>query len=127
MFSILAAILFSVVVVLCILMILGLPLGEFSMGGQNKVLSPNMRFLAIIMLILQIFAIIIVLQGGGYLELWFSHDVTRIICFVYGGYMILNSVMCFFSKSKKEKYVMTPLALIAGICFFMTAWNMPVE
>lgn len=127
MFSILAAFIFSVIVVLCILLICGLPLGEFTMGGQNKVLPKSMRFLAIIMLILQIFAIIIVLQCGGHIMMWFPRNITRTICYIYAGYMILNSIMCFFSKSKKEKYVMTPLAFVAGICFFITAWNMPVE
>ena len=29
-----------------------------------------------------------------------------------------------FTKSKKEKYVMTPISLIVGICFWITAFQM---
>ena len=94
------------------------------MGGQNKVLPKNMRLMAIFSLPAQIFAIIIALQGGGYLGLWFSYEVTKIICYVFAGYMVLNTIMNFISKSKKEKYIMTPLSLIAAVCFFFIAWNM---
>ncbi|MBQ4522008.1 MAG: hypothetical protein IJA10_03540 [Lachnospiraceae bacterium] len=124
MVSILVAIIFSVIAVLNILLIFGLPLGELTMGGQNKILPKNMRIMAIFSLPAQLFAIIIALQGGGYLGLWFSYDVTKIICYVFAGYMMLNTIMNFISKSKKEKYIMTPLSLIAAVCFFIIAWNM---
>lgn len=124
MFSILAAIIFFVVIVINVLIICGLPLGELTMGGQNKILPKEMRLVASINLIVQVFAIIIVLQGGGYIKLWFSYGATRMICYIYAVFMILNSVMNFISRSKKEKYIMTPLALLAGVCFFMTAWQM---
>lgn len=124
MFSILAAIIFTGLIIVNILLIAGLPLGELTMGGQYKILPKRMRIMAVMSVVIQIFAIIIVLQGGGYIELWFSHNVTKVICYVFFGYLILNSIMNFLSKSKKEKYIMTPLALLAGISFFITAWQM---
>lgn len=124
MFSILAAVILLVIVVLNILLIAGAPLGEFTMGGQYKVLPKKMRVAAILGLVTQIFAMIIVLQSGGYLDLWFSYEMTRIICFVFAGYFVLNSVMNLFSRSKKEKYVMTPLALVAAVCYLVTGWEM---
>jgi len=36
----------------------------------------------------------------------------------------LNTIMNMISKSRKEKYVMTPLSFIAGICFWITAFQM---
>lgn len=124
MFSILAAILFWGIAVINILLIAGLSLGEFTMGGRYKVLPGKMKILAVLNLFVQIFAIVVILQGGGYLELWFSYRVTRVICYVYAGFMALNSVMNFCSGSKKEKYVMTPLAMVAAVCFFVTGWQM---
>ena len=61
-----------------------------------------MRSMAIFSLPAQLFAIIIALQGGGYLGLWFAYEVTKIICYVFAGYMVLNTIMNFISKSKKD-------------------------
>ena len=36
-------------------------------------------------------------------------------------YLSLNTVMNFISKSKKEKYIMTPLSFIAAVCFWISA------
>ncbi len=123
MFSIIAAILFSVIVVLNVLLVCGLPLGELTMGGQYKVLPKKMKIPAVLSLFVQIFAIIIVLQAGGFIGLWFSGSVTRVICYVYAGYLVLNSVMNFISRSKKEKYIMTPLSILSAVCFFITAFQ----
>ena len=54
MFAIIGACLFSVVIVLSILIICGLPLGELTMGGQYKVFPPKLRFVLAVQLALQI-------------------------------------------------------------------------
>lgn len=58
---------------------------------------------------------------GGFLPLWFSEKTTKIICIVMAVYLSLNMVMNLVSKSKKEKYIMTPLSFVAAICFWITA------
>lgn len=58
---------------------------------------------------------------GEFIPLWFSDKVTKIIGIVMAIYLSLNTVMNFVSKSKKEKYIMTPLSLISVICFWITA------
>ena len=107
------------VITLSILMICGLPLGEFTMGGQYKIFPKKLRLILFGQLILQIFFVIIILQMGGFIPLWFSNNITRIICIVMAVYLSLNTVMNFISKSKKEKYIMTPISAILSICFWM--------
>lgn len=124
MVSIIGAIIFSVITIMTILVVCGFPLGEFTMGGQPKVLPKRLRIVAASSILLQVFAIIIVLQAGGYIGLWFSTKATRIICYIYCAYLFINTFMNFSSRSKKEKYVMTPMSLIAGICFAVTAWQL---
>lgn len=68
--------------------------------------------------------VVIVLQMGGYVSQWFSHNVTKMIGIVMAVYLSLNTIMNFFSKSKKEKYIMTPLSFVAAICFWITAVQM---
>lgn len=108
-------------IVLSFLIICGLPLGEFTMGGQYKVFPKKLRLLLAAQLIVQLFFVVIILQMGGFLPLWFSADTTKRICIVMAIYLSFNTVMNFISKSKKEKYAMTPLSAIAAVCFWMTA------
>ena len=124
MFSILGAILFGVIATMTVLVACGLPLGEFTMGGQHKILPKKLRVVAVISVAIQIFAMIIILQAGGFISLWLSFKVTKYICFFFAAYLSLNTIMNMISKSRKEKYVMTPLSLIAAICFWITAFHM---
>ena len=124
MFSILGAVLFGVIAIMTVLVACGLPLGEFTMGGQHKILPKKFRITAVISVAIQIFAMIIILQAGGLLPLWLSFKVTKYICFFFATYLSLNTIMNMISKSKKEKYVMTPLSIIVAICFWITAFQM---
>ena len=123
-FSILGAVLFGIIAIMTVLVACGLPLGEFTMGGQHKILPKNLRVAAVISVAIQIFAMIIILQAGGFIPLWFSFKVTKYICFFFAAYLSLNTIMNMISKSRKERFVMTPLSLIAGICFWITAFQM---
>lgn len=124
MFAIIGASCFSTIIVLSILIICGLPLGEFTMGGKYRVFPKKLRIMLITQLILQILFVVVILQMGNLIPLWFSTTITRIIGIVMSVYLSLNVIMNFVSKSKKEKYVMTPLSLITAICFWITAFQM---
>lgn len=124
MIAIIGAGLFSIVILLSILLICGLPLGELTMGGQYKIFPKKLRVVLAVQLILQVFFVITILQAGGLIPLWFSYKTTKIACIVMAVYLSLNVVVNFISKSKKEKYIITPLSLLAAICFWITALKM---
>ena len=71
MVAIIGAITFSVVIILSVLIICGLPLGELTMGGQYKVFPKKLRLVLVTQLIFQIFFVIVILQMGGFFPLWF--------------------------------------------------------
>ena len=121
MFAILGASLFLGIAILYVLVALGLPLGEFTMGGQHKILPKKYRVMAIVSVVIQLFAIIIILQADGLISSWFSIKVTKYICIFFALYLSLNIIMNFISRSKKERYVMTPVSFVSAICFFVTA------
>lgn len=128
MFTIIAVISFSLCLVLAILLVCGLPLGEFTMGGgQPKVLPYKMRIVVLGCIVIQIFCICMILQTGGYMSLWFSPKATKYICIAIAIYLTINSVMNFLSRSRKEKYFITPLSTIAAICTYITAFGMKFE
>lgn len=124
MIPLLGASLLSIVIILSILLIFGLPLGELTMGGQYKVFPKKLRVVLITQLILQVFFVIILLQMGGIITLWFSAKATKVVGIVLAVYLSLNVVMNFCSRSKKEKYIMTPLSSITAICYWITVLRM---
>ena len=103
MISIIGAGAFSIVIILSILIICGLPLGELTMGGQYKVFPQKLRIVLVTQLILQVFFVLIILQMGEIIPLLFSYNVTKIIGIVMAIYLSLNTFMNLISKSKKEK------------------------
>lgn len=121
-FAIIGALIFSIVIVLSILIMCGLPLGEFTMGGAYKVFPKKLRIVLLFQIILQIFFVIIIFQQGDVMPLWFSKKTTKIICIIIASYLSLNTFMNLASKSKKEKYLMTPLSILAALCYWMTAF-----
>ena len=120
MAAVIGACTFFVIIILSILIICGLPLGELTMGGSYRVFPKELRLLLITQLVLQIFFMVIILQTGGFLGLFFSHKVTKFIGIIMAVYLSLNVVVNSISKSKKEKYIITPLSLISAICFWIT-------
>ena len=71
MFAIIGSIAFLIVIILSILIIMGLPLGELTMGGQYKVFPKKLRAVLVSQLLLQIFFVIILLQKGEIIPLCF--------------------------------------------------------
>ncbi len=116
------AALLAVVIVMSILLICGLPLGEFSMGGRfGKVWPPKIRIIGISQLLAQIFALYIILAAGSIVSYFINYTVTRVICFVFAAFFFGNTFLNIISPSKKEKFVMTPMSLISAVCFLITA------
>lgn len=121
MIPIIGAITFSIAAVIYILIALGLPLGKFAMGGKYKIMPTKLRIAIAFSVLIQLFAILIILQAGGVLPTMLSMKITRMFCFIFAAYLSLNSLMNAFSNSKKEKYLATPLSTITAVCFWITA------
>jgi hypothetical protein len=122
--SLIGSILFSIVLILYILLALGLPYGEYALGGKNKILPKKERIICIISVIIQSFAILILLQAGKVIRFGFLDNIANLLCYFFAVYLSINVFMNLFSKSKKEKLFMTPLSFLVAICFWLTALNL---
>lgn len=118
------AVLLIVVIILSILLICGLPLGELTMGGRYKVWPVKMRGLAVSQLLVQGFALYILLAAGKICPIFISDKATKVACICFAVFFFGNTVMNFFSPSKKEKCIMMPMSLVEAICFTVTAINL---
>ncbi len=79
----------------------------------------QMRIACAISVVIQLIAIMYLLQAGNVISIGLPFD--RGVCYLFTVYLMLNTVLNILSKSKKERLVMTPLSLITAICFGFTA------
>ncbi|WP_409342876.1 hypothetical protein [Paenibacillus sp. MBLB4367] len=93
------------------------------MGGKYKIMPKPMRAACAISVLIQLAAILLILQAGKIISIGILDPIAKGGCYVFAAYLLLNTVMNGLSKSKKEKLTMTPLSFITAICFFVTASN----
>lgn len=124
MFVYVGVCLLILVIVLSILLICGFPLGELTMGGRYKVWPKEFRVIAVGQLVVQLFAVYLLLSVKAAVPLLFTREITKTICFIFSGYFIFNTFMNFISASKKEKYIMTPMSVIEAICFGIAGFQL---
>ncbi|MGM7685102.1 hypothetical protein ACSVDA_23635 [Cytobacillus sp. Hm23] len=118
--SIIVTIMFAFIAVFQVLLALGVPLGEFAMGGFYKVLPKKLRIISFINAIILLFMGVVFLQHTNFLNI-FNFLPTNILVWVITVYLGLNTIKNLISKSKKERYVMTPLSSIAFILCLMVS------
>lgn len=102
-----------------IALILGAPLGEYTMGGQEKgELSPKKKKLALISLILALFYIFNILSEAGLIFTNFKFVTNYTIwCVLFLNFLTLigNTI----TKSKKERILWLPITLLMFICILI--------
>lgn len=119
------ACLLIIIIILSVLLICGFPLGELTMGGMYKGVWPKkLRIIAVGQLLIQLFALYILLSAGTIIPLLLTNKTTKIICFIFAVFFVSNTFMNFISKSRKEKCIMTPMSAIEAICFIIVGFQM---
>ncbi|MGM7681204.1 hypothetical protein ACSVDA_03520 [Cytobacillus sp. Hm23] len=118
--SIIVTIMFVSIAAFQVLLVLGLPLGEYAMGGFYKVLPKKLRIVSAINAIILLFMGIVFLQHSDLLNI-FNFLPTHILVWIVTVYLGLNTIGNLISRSKKERYVMTPLSSIAFILCLMVS------
>ncbi len=95
----------------------GAPWGRFAWGGAHEKLPAGFRIGSLVSLLVYGTCAAIILDRAGLVEA-VSDDVSRTGAFVVAGFMSLGVAMNAISRSKPERFTMTPVALVlAG-----TAW-----
>ena len=104
-----------------LLLIFGAPLGHFAWGGQNITLSRKLRFgSAISIATYFVFAIFIMSKAGIWIVIS-NRSILDMVLWAITCYLILGIFLNAISRSKLERYTMTPVTLILAICLFFIA------
>ncbi|AXF57939.1 hypothetical protein DT065_09265 [Salicibibacter kimchii] len=118
--TIIVAVLFASIAVFQVLLSLGYPLGEFTMGGYYKVLPKKLRSVSGISAIILIFMGIIFLKHANVLN-GLDFLPTNILVWVITIFLGLSTIANLISQSKKERLAMTPLSSIAFLLCLLIA------
>lgn len=98
----------------------GAPLGRFAWGGQHRVLPTRLRIGSGVSIL--IYAVIVLLTWSrvGVIDL-FPRVVSEVGMWVVFGYFALGIVMNALSRSKPERFTMTPVCLVLAVLAFFVA------
>lgn len=98
-----------------LLLALGLPFGEYAMGGFHTILPKNLRVVSLINAVILLFIGLVFLVHTNKVTV-LTFLPTSILVWVFTVFLALNTIANAFSKSTKERVVMTP---ISGLLFIL--------
>lgn len=115
--AILICIIVGLLAVFQLLLIGGLPLGRFAWGGQHEVLPTRLRIGSAVSIVLYALFALLVLERAQLTSLIPSATFIFVATWVLTGYFALGVLMNGISRSKPERFLMTPVSLVlAGLC-----------
>lgn len=90
---------------------LGAPLGKFAWGGNARVLPARLRIGSIVSVLLYAFIAIILLDRTGLTQVLRNGAFVQVAVWVVFAYFVLGILMNAISRSKRERYTMTPVTI----------------
>lgn len=107
--------------ILHIMLSIGLPIGEYVLGGENKVIPKEKRYTNIILAITFLLLGSFYISKAVYVPFQISKTPSKIIMILYSLFLVYAIIgNTFFTKSKKEKLVMIPASCIGFVCSLFT-------
>lgn len=111
----------AALIIFQIALIAGAPIGKFAWGGQHTVLPLKLKIGSIIAVVLYLFFAAVLLTKAGVVQLIGSQAVVNIAMWVIFAYLALGIIVNAISRSKPERFVMTPVAAILVVIFLLVA------
>jgi hypothetical protein len=114
LFAYLGLFVLAALAVFQLLLIAGRPLGRFAWGGQHDVLPRNLRIGSAISIVLYAFFALIIADRAGLITL----GLPAFAIWVLAGYSTLGVFVNAISRSKPERNLMTPVALLLALACY---------
>lgn len=120
--AIVSSVLFVMIAVIQLLLTLGVPWGEITMGGFHKGKLPGkLRIASLISFFILLFFAAVSLNVADIVSFENGFRFPKIILWIMTAFLGLNAIANLLSKSPKEKWIMTPLAGIAFLSLLLVA------
>lgn len=115
-----ACVLLAALAVFQLALIAGAPIGRFAWGGQNQVLPPRLRVGSVVSIVLYAVFAMIVLDRAAVIDV-VPDPFSQVGTWIITAYLALGVIMNAISRSKAERYTMTPVALVLAALFLVVA------
>jgi hypothetical protein len=105
-----ACVLLGALAVFQALLVFGLPLGRFAWGGQHEVLPTRLRVGSLVSLVIYVLIGWVLLTRAG--QESGGHGVVAVAAWFIAGFFLLGAAGNLASRSRSERFVMTPVAVL---------------
>ncbi|WP_311215466.1 MULTISPECIES: hypothetical protein [unclassified Arthrobacter] len=119
LYAILACIVLGCLAVFQLALAAGAPIGRFAWGGQHDVLPRKLRIGSIVSILLYALFGYTALAQSGLVPVLVSQPFTAVFMWVLTAYFTVGVAMNAISRSKAERFVMTPVALVLALLFLL--------
>jgi hypothetical protein len=99
----------------------GAPLGRLAWGGQHVVLPARLRIGSAVSIVLYVIFGYAALGRAGTVPPLGDESAASVVIWVLTGYFALGIIMNAISRSKPERLVMTPVALVLAVLYLVLA------
>lgn len=111
----------TILAIFQIALVFGAPIGHFAWGGQHRVLPQKLRIGSLFSIAIYIGIAACILSKSGVYQVIPQGLVLDILVWTIFAYFLLGTFMNAASRSKPERYAMTPTALVLAVCVFFVA------
>lgn len=98
----------------------GAPWGRFAWGGQHRVLPRNLRIGSAVSIVIYALIAFIAWERAGITSL-LPDAVAQVVMWIVFAYFAIGIVMNAISRSKPERYTMTPVVLVLAVLSLLIA------
>ena len=99
---------------------LGAPIGRFAWGGQHRVLPTRLRIGSAISIVIYAVIAVIALDRAGVVDV-VSDVVSTVGMWVVFAYFVIGIPMNAISRSRPERYMMTPVVTVLAVLSLIVA------
>lgn len=99
---------------------LGAPIGRFAWGGQHRVLPARLRIGSAVSIVIYAVIAVLALDRAGAVDV-VSDVVSTVGMWIVFGYFVLGIPMNAISRSRPERYTMTPVVTVLAVLSLFVA------
>ncbi|KQU69078.1 hypothetical protein [Phycicoccus sp. Root101] len=114
-----ACVLLAALAVFQVLLACGAPLGRFAWGGQQDVLPPRLRIGSLVSVLIYVLLGWVLLARAG--QVGGRGAIVGVGAWVIAGFFLLGAAGNLASRSRSERYVMTPVAALLCVLALVVA------
>ena len=106
---------FFALAVFQVLLICGLSFGEFAWGGQHKILPKYLRIASVSSIVIYGLISMLFLSKAGVIDVFRNREFVDFGCRFFATYITIGIPVNAISRSKKERFTITPIVIILSI------------